>query len=129
MRAIAQGGGGGGVPNTPRPDLSMKAAAAAKDGAGAGRGNAPDLFAVPEVVGEQRARGGRAHFVGASGGWEAEKEGWGVRAAEAGNGLLTPMREALEGVGGEEGTEETENVGGRAQAASLHNLNKSDSFR
>ncbi len=114
-RPNSLGGAGGGVPNTPRPDLLMKAGAGAKDAAGGGRGGAPDLFAVPELVGEQRARGGRALFVGGGRGAEASsgegprpvgaigepmsnREGADVGASEA-DGLFTPMREGKEGYG------------------------------
>ena len=57
-RTSSGGGGGagglGGVPHTPRPDMASKVVL--REGVG-GRAGAADLFAVPEVVGEQRSRG------------------------------------------------------------------------
>lgn len=119
-------GGGVAVPNTPRPDLTTKPAAAAKDG-GAGRPGAPDLFAVPEVVGEQRARGGRARFLGAGHGKEGGKDSGGACGAAV-DDLITPMREGFPSVEGEDPGDEAGGDAGPA-TASLHKFKRNDLFR
>ena len=143
VRPSGIGVAGGGVPNTPRPDLSMKLGAGAKDAAGGGRGGATDLFAVPELVGEQRARGGRAHFVGSGRGGEGSS-GEGLRPVRAieeleskieggdgggpeADGLFTPMRQGNEGYrAGEEAEDGGVGSHGRAPPGAAALLKRGD---